>query len=218
MLSLKVSPSYYSSLQDLFIFYNFQSEKFIYIGNISNPIITRLGVNQYWYRHWYTDKNSVQPLAIHTDNLISKLLNIYLNYGLFFKKNIILNHYWFPFKKSLKTKLLDNRNKKLFRRYHYINASVNFEHAYSIRIQSGEYFPMKTIHLRYKYWYIVCMHWFKPVKKKIDRIWSAQRPKSKRYGTLTISDFNKDLPFNRVKILLFLFLKNINSNDFKYSF
>lgn len=191
---------------------------FIYIGNISNPIVTRLGINQYWYRHWYSDKIANQSTNIHTDNLIAKLLHIYLNYGLFFKKNIILNSYWFSFKKTLKTQYINIRHKKLFRHYHYKNTNVNFEHAYSIRINSGEYFPMKTIYLRYRYWYIICMHWFKPIKKKtnINKIRKAM--KIKRRGTLTMFDLTKQKPITRVKLLFYFFLKNLKNFENKYSF
>jgi hypothetical protein len=59
---------------------------------MSNPSINRWGLNLFWYKYWFTDKNNA--LVIHQDNIINKLMLIYLHFGLFFTKNIFFNKYW----------------------------------------------------------------------------------------------------------------------------
>jgi hypothetical protein len=68
---------------------------FIYIGNVSSPVITRLGVNQFWYRHWYNDFGVNFLRSLHAGNLVESLLKIYLDYGLFFRSNPLVHTYWF---------------------------------------------------------------------------------------------------------------------------
>ncbi len=56
------------------------------MGNMSNPSINRWGLNLFWYRYWFNDKNNA--LVVHQDNVVNKLLLTYLHYGLLFTKNI----------------------------------------------------------------------------------------------------------------------------------
>ena len=46
----------------------------VYMGNMGYPVITRLGINQFWYKNWYTDSdfmlNFKQDLIFDYDNQI----------------------------------------------------------------------------------------------------------------------------------------------------
>lgn len=148
---------------------------------------------------------------------MSKLLHIYLNYGLTLKKNIILHKYWYSCNKQLINAPIIKRNKKLFRHYHYNNPTLNFEHSYSIRLSSGEYFPMKTIYLRYRYWYIICVHWFKPIKKKISKLQKFSKYSPKKPVILTLWNLSKINFLKRIKLLIYLFLKE-HKKTTNYSF
>ena len=52
------------------------------MGNISSPVITRLGINQWWYHHWNSDKVSNFNRKLSLIRLFLKLFTIYFNYGL----------------------------------------------------------------------------------------------------------------------------------------
>ena len=58
---------------------------------MGNPVITRLGINQFWYKHWYSDTTTSQN--IKQDDSFEKLINIYLNYGLSFNTNPFIHEY-----------------------------------------------------------------------------------------------------------------------------
>ena len=69
---------------------------------MGNPVITRLGINQFWYKHWYSD--SSRQLNLKQDDSLSLLLDLYLNYGLTFKSNPFIHEYWYKrFSKKIRT-------------------------------------------------------------------------------------------------------------------
>lgn len=132
---------------------------------MGHPVITRLGVNQFWYRHWYSD-NQV-PLNVNQDKIYETLLEFYLGYGVEFYQNPFLHEYWY--RKSLKTVRIVNQAKhniKFFRRFFYVNDSVDIEHTYLLRNSTAEYFPMRTWILKYSGWVVISVQWFKPHKGK----------------------------------------------------
>ena len=111
------------------------------MGNISSPVITRLGVNQFWYKHWYSDTMHADYLK--QDKFLTKLIRLYLNYGLTYKSNLFIHEYWYkPNYKRLRTEnTLDYS--KCFRRFFYTNDTLGIEHSYLLRNKTPEYFPMK---------------------------------------------------------------------------
>lgn len=137
----------------------------MYIGNMGNPVITRLGINQFWYKHWYSDTTT--SLNIKQDDSFEQLINVYLNYGLSFNTNPFIHEYWYR-KSAQKVRVSEHvkNNMRFFRRFFYTNDNLSIEHTYLIRNQSGEYFPMRTWVLKYGGWIIILIHWFKPIKTK----------------------------------------------------
>jgi len=138
------------------------------MGNMGNPVITRLGINQFWYKHWYSDRE--ESVNIKQDQAFEQLINIYLNYGLTFKTNPFIHEYWYR-KSSRKIRVFDQdeKNAKFFRRFFYTNDNLSIEHTYLIRKRTGEYFPMRTWIMKYGGWIVICVHWFKPLKIKRRR-------------------------------------------------
>lgn len=132
---------------------------------MGNPVITRLGLNQFWYKHWYAD--TVYSKTIKEDNSLKHFVNFYLNYGAEFKSNPFIHEYWY--KKTFKQVRTNNqtiKNLQSFRRYFYTNDRLGIEHSYFIRYKTGEYFPMRLWVMRYGGWIFISVHWFKPVKIK----------------------------------------------------
>lgn len=136
---------------------------------MGNPVITRLGINQFWYRHWYTDTKYHN--TIKEDTTITTLVSFYLNHGVIFKSNPFLHEYWYKQKqKSLHKKIRiinqDINNLQSFERFFYTNDRLGIEHSYLIRHRTGEYFPMRIWLMRYGNWLFLSVHWFKPLKTK----------------------------------------------------
>ena len=133
---------------------------------MGHPVVTRLGINQFWYKHWCTDNKYSQ--LIKEDSIIDLYISLYLNHGVTFKTNPFVHEYWY--KKSFKSLRLQKHslsNLQAFRRYFYTNERLGIEHSYFIRYRTGEYFPMRHWVMRYGDWIFLSIQWFKPVKTKI---------------------------------------------------
>lgn len=129
------------------------------------PVVTRLGVNQFWYYHWYNDIS--YGSTFQTVNIAEKYLTAYLQLGLYYKVNPLFHEYWYgnAFKK-LRTTAYHRYRMKFFRKETHVSDSVHLENVFLIRNESGEYFPMRTWIFRFANWIIFSVHWFKPVKRK----------------------------------------------------
>ena len=57
------------------------------------PVVTRLGINQFWYKHWYTD--SVYKQYVQQDLIFERFIMLYVNYGTTFKNNVFVHEYWY---------------------------------------------------------------------------------------------------------------------------
>ena len=137
---------------------------------MGNPVITRLGINQFWYKHWYADQRYHSTLK--EDEVLTKLISFYLNYGSVFQSNSFIHEYWYR-SNTRKVRLTDQyvKNLRSFQRYFYTNDRLGIEHSYFIRYRTGEYFPMRLWIMRFGNWIFISVHWFKPVKtKKINRV------------------------------------------------
>ena len=177
---------------------------------MGNPIITRLGINQFWYRHWYSDKFYASNLQ--QDHALEVLISIYLKYGLVFKNNPFIHEYWYkPCFKNIRTTTQSGLNQKWFRRGYYAHSNLSIEHSYLIRHKTIEYFPMRTWVLKYNNWVVFSVQWFKPIKKKIVIT------KAVSYlGSLHL--VNRNIGSNkRLKLLIILLLSNLKKNS-EYSF
>lgn len=184
------------------------------IGNMSNPVITRLGTNQFWYKHWYSDQTYTANL--HQDKSIETLLKFYLDYGLTFNSNPNVHEYWYTSKyKSIRGEN-PKTNLRFYRRFFYTNDNLSIEHSFFIRHFSGEYFPLRLWILKYSGWVILCVQWFKPIKKKHDPMQGARTFRKK---SSTLHEFNRpSRNLQRLKILLLLFNKQLNFKTKNYSF
>lgn len=166
------------------------------------PVVTRLGLNQFWYRHWYSDLNFKENIK-QDKNFIS-LVKFYLNYGLTFSNNIFFNEYFFT--KNLKWIRLSNvsSNNKFFRKFFFSNDLLGIEHSYFLRYKTGEYFPLRIWLLKYDNWIIINFSCFKPIKHK-----SKLRKLNKReFSSVNPNFYNKFSVINFIRYkILFIFSK-----------
>jgi len=126
------------------------------------PVITRLGINQFWYKHWYSDINYGERTKL--SNLMPKILKLYLRYGLTTSSDVFFNKFFFNKKvKNINTGIY-NKNLKFFRKFFYSNKLLNIEHSYLLRIKTGEYFPLRVWLISYENWLVLCFSCYKPVK------------------------------------------------------
>lgn len=134
------------------------------IGNMGNPVITRLGRSQIWYRKWYTDLSYGNILKIN--HTFENILDFYFKYGFFFNKNLFMHDYWYRntfFKKNFYNQDVKHLN-LYFRRYYYAHKTLTIEHTYLLRLKTPEYFPLRLYILKYLNWLLVSIQWFKPSK------------------------------------------------------
>lgn len=183
---------------------------------MGNPIITRLGTQQFWHNHWYSDTH--MSANLQQDKLFENLLSLYLTYGLNIRENLFIHEYWYANNKRIKTLKLNYPKTKqsiFYRRYYYLNNVVGIEHNFLLRNTTAEYFPLKLWLFKYNNWVILNVTWFKPMKGKNKRNYSfgsasaanvLHKPKS--------SYFNQ----KRLKLLLAFFYTKLVSSTKKYTF
>ena len=184
------------------------------MGNMGHPVITRLGVNQFWYKHWYSD--SSKQLNLKQDDSLSLLLDLYLNYGLTFKSNPFIHEYWYKkFSKKIRTYEQEKKNTKFFRRFYYTNTNLSIEHSYLIRHKTGEYFPMRHWVMKYGGWIVLQVHWFKPWKVKYKK--SQSKKKASFIGAVSRPRVYKPTVM-RLKLSLIALIKSAQGNHNTYHF
>ena len=131
---------------------------------MSNPVITRLGVNQFWYNHWFSSNN--YSANVTQDSINETFIKHYIDYGVSFNNNIFIHEHWHS-KKFRKIRTHPSRAyMQYYRRHYYSNDVVGIEHSYLIRYKTGEYFPLRTWYMKFGGWSIISIQWFKPDKVK----------------------------------------------------
>ncbi len=127
------------------------------------PVITRLGINQFWYNHLHSDRRYAMRLGqVRVTELFIKL---FLKYGFCIYTNTMLHEYWFY--KSFKRRrihLHQKHNWQYFRRAFMIDHIANTKDQFLIRKETFEFFPMRTWIFKYLKWVIVMVKWFVPDK------------------------------------------------------
>jgi hypothetical protein len=178
------------------------------------PVVTRLGINQFWYRHWYTDtfyKQNAQQ-----DSMFERFIMLYVNYGTTFKNNVFIHEYWYS-KPSKAVRTLPLKSyMKYHRRFYYSNSLLGIEHSFLLRNHSGEYFPMRCWILKYNNWVILSLKFFKPLKIKTPNYTRANRKTSISSAT---SDFNYQLNNNiRLTLTYSYMIKQLKNGVNTYHF
>ena len=177
------------------------------------PVVTRLGINQFWYRHWYTDtfyKQSVQQ-----DSIFENFIMLYVNYGTTFKNSTFIHEYWYT-KPSRNIRTLPSKsNEKYYRKCYHNNSELDVDDLYTQRNDSGEYFPMRCWVLKYGGWIILSLKFFKPLKIKNSNQASIRRKTSLSSVT---SNLNYRINNKRLSLVYSLAFKQLKLTNKLYCF
>lgn len=179
---------------------------------MSNPIINRWGLNLFWYRFWYNDKNN--SLIIHQDELINKLIFLYTHYGLLYSKNLFINKYWFANYKINYNSFYDLFNLKYFRLMEYKNKILNQYKSYKLRSKIKNLYFSKIWILRYQNWLIINFYCFQPFLKKNKKYLNN----SKDFNFYLTSFVKNKFYINRYKMFIFYFLNIFINKNIYFSF
>lgn len=178
---------------------------------MGNPVSTRLGVNQFWYKHWYSD--SSRALELRQDESLETLISFYLQYGVTFQTNPFIHEYWYKKNmRNLRIVVQSKKNARFFRRYFYTNDTLSIEHSYLIRNKTPEFFPMRTWVMKYAGWVIFSVQWFKPLKIKPKN--TSWRNTASYSGGVAMSTAQPAIS-RRIKLTILYLLRS--SND-RYTF
>jgi hypothetical protein len=183
---------------------------------MGNPTITRLGVQQFWHKHWYSDTKT--SLNLQQDRLFENLLNLYLRYGLSLPNNLFVHEYWYGNNSRIKlTRQNYNQSKHniFYRRYYYLNNVVGIEHNFLLRNATPEYFPLKLWLFKYNNWVVLNVTWFKPMKGKNKNNVFYGSASAANVLHKTTSVFLKQ---HRLKLLLLFFSHKIQTQTREYLF
>ena len=186
------------------------------MGNMGYPVVTRIGLSQFWYKHWYSDSTSTYFFNFKQDLMFVQLFKTYLNYGLMFPSTLFF-HELFLNKNAKTTRLrLVQKNLKYFRSFQFSNNKLGIEHVYLLRNRTGEYFPLRLWVLKYSNWILICFHCFKPMKKKLRE---KTIMKDEFYALSTnLQSTNLNFRFKRFKLVFLFFKKFLAPREFNYSF
>lgn len=190
---------------------------------MGNPVITRLGKTQMWYKNWYT--NFYLPKTLKTVHSFQKLIQNYFSYGILLNNNLFIHSFFY------KTNLLNNnqyikdinmskgfKNRLYFRKYYFFHKILSIEHSYFIRLSTPEYFPLKLYLIRFKGWVVVSVQWFKPLKKTLD---NGSFFSKKTHSIISGNIFSKKkTPLNKKhsRFLLSVFLLKTKKPGLNYFF
>lgn len=158
------------------------------MGNMSNPLINRWGLNLFWYRFWFTDKNYF--LNLQQDFLISKLVHTFLNYGVLYPKNIFLNKYWFLKKFGFKN-YFALHNTKYYRIVNFKSNTTNTLSHYFNRTKLKNIYFGKLWILRYQGWLVINFYCFQP-PKSLSALRRLRTLPSLRKTSYVSKNFNKN--------------------------
>jgi len=135
------------------------------IGNMGNPVITRLGKTQFWYKNYNPDFQYSTNLK--TYKTFEYLIKAYFSYGLLNTNMLFFNNFWYKnivFKNKIA--LIGQKKSTIhYRKYYYSHQTLTIEHSYFKRLKTSEFFPLKLYLLSYNNWVILSIQWFKPIKK-----------------------------------------------------
>lgn len=176
---------------------------------MSNPVISRWGLNLFWYRHWYTDKN--YHLSLQHDDAINKLLHTFLNFGISFPVNIFIHKYWF---KNYKYKNYFNEHvTKYYRIINFKNFITQEINSYNVRIRIENIYQSKIWILKFQHWILVNFYCFTPLKKR--QVEAIRNNQWQFFDTFLTKSSHHFKNYKRLKFVFF-FISNQLRKHFNY--
>lgn len=175
------------------------------------PVITRLGISQFWYKHWYSDTTFF--LNSKQDKNLLHLFKVYINYGITFPTSLFFHEYFYNNNYKYFRNQIIFKNWKFYRKVFFSCESLEIEHSYFLRKKTGEFFPLRLWLIRYSNWILIFFSCFKPIKAKYKNTKNI----IKRETHSVSPNFKTNKNLKRLKIL-FIFLKNSFFKNVEYNF
>jgi len=175
---------------------------------MSNPCISRWGLNTFWHNFWFNDYN--YSYNYNQDKLISQIINIFLFYGVNLTYNIFANRYWYS--KNFNQLRIKTYQRWVIRKPNQFGEVMK----YSLRQEADSIFLMKLWILKYGNWFVINQYWFQPLKKKKTY---SKRENPNHLDNLNIANISTfKLNFSRIKSLLNtnLTMKTFNSSYYNF--
>lgn len=160
------------------------------MGNISNPVVNRLGINVFWYNFWFSKHK--YSYHLQKNNLVLLLLQIYLKYGLDLPKNVYTNPYWFARNSAVVDKT------KYYRWSLFFNELNKSQTRHRFRVTAGLFYKTRLILLKYNKWVLVLTQWFEPDRRKQARL---TRSRQRDFQNVTFFSNQSAPHVKRVKTL-----------------
>lgn len=185
------------------------------MGNLSYPSINRWGFNLFWYRFWYTDKN--YKFATHLDILLDKIFYTYLFFGLYLKKDIFTNLFWYPHLRKKISSYFKLYDLKYFRWVEYRSRIFNDISSVKLRKYKKNIYRSKFWILKYQTWIVINLYMFQPFVARVRRL---RKKNVARSGFLTKKDKKRrqDLFWKKSFFLNFFFYKHYFLQTHAYAF
>ena len=169
---------------------------------MSNPTINRWGLNLFWYSFWYKDKT--YQLTVHQDKLFTKLLHIYLNYGLLHPHSIFANRFWYARLYEVTNYFMEH-SVKYFRTMHFKSPLPEDDEDYTIRNKTKNTYMSRVWLLRYQGWIIFNFYCFQPPRKKnLKAIKNHYIYKNTNFFFSPLS--SSKFIYKRIKLIIYYFL------------
>ena len=180
---------------------------------MSNPCINRWGKNLFWYKNWYTDKN--YALTLHQDKIFTKLISIYLTYGILHPVNIFTSKRWHF---TQITNLQDFRNEhttRYYRAMHFKDLVNDTESTYFVRIKTKDIYETRIWLFRYQNWIIFSFYFFQP-QKGLNYKRRKKVVRSKDFNHYFLDNSKDNFALKRLKFITYYFLKNARLSKLHY--
>ena len=129
---------------------------------MSNPSVNRWGLNTFWHNFWYTDFQ--YSYNVQQDHIFTKLIHLFLFYGVNLTYNIFASSYWYAKQYSHLT--INSYQRWIHRKPNQFGEILK----YSLRVEADSIFLMKIWILRYGKWVVINQYWFQPLKKRAFKV------------------------------------------------
>ena len=141
---------------------------------MSNPCISRWGLNTFWYNYWYSDLFYADN--VQQDKMFTELVQLYLKYGTAYSSTFTYNLFWY--KTAIKP-----RPTNLHHYYRWVltkGREPDEIFTSRLRFETAEVFQTRVSVLRLNSWFILNIYWFQP-----DKFFTKRARKSKTLQTAT---------------------------------
>lgn len=178
------------------------------MGNLNSPTVNRWGINVFWTKMWYAERNFASNL--HQDKIFTVLLNTYLRFGLYVFKDMFHTPYWHMNQAHTRPFIGSTTYLKYFRWRQYTDKALEIDSVQRYRIETIDFFHLTTWILRFGGWVVINLYWFKPQRKKKNII--ALKKGKRVYGDFFPTIESKDETYSNVRRFKLLFSRTFYQN------